>query len=464
VLDALLADVRFGLRMLRKSAGFSGIALGTLALGIGATTAMFSLVDHVLLRPLAYRDADRLYAVHEVVPRFSHLAPLLPVNAMHFAEWRRGSRTLARSAMIGGLAMNITGGGEPERVAAARVSPSLFPMLGVRTQLGRTFLDSEDQPGRDGVVVLDDAFWRRRFSGDPSIIGRTIHLDGKPFEVVGVLQADFRFPKLSQLYAMPIAEERPQIWKPFAVREDELESLGDFNFACIVSLRPGVSVQQAVADLDAIQARVAAAAPEKIELRTAMVPLQDQITGRSRTGLQVLLAAVAVVLLIGCANIANLLLARGAGRMRELAVRTAMGASRMRLLRQQMIESLLLSLAGGCVGGVLAYAAVGWLASLAPVDLPRIDELHVDARILAFTCAVSLAAGLAAGLLPAWRSASVDPQLAMRSSSRSASAAPGARRVRNVLVGVEVTLAALCLSVGGLLLHSYARPRSHPWH
>jgi predicted permease len=256
---------------------------------------------------------------------------------------------------------------------------------------------------------------------------------------------------------MPIAEERPQIWKPFAVREDELESLGDFNFACIAALRAGVSVQQALADLDTIQARVAAAAPEKIELRTAMVPLQDQITGRSRAGLQVLLAAVAVVLLIGCVNIANLLLARSAGKARDLAVRTAIGASRARLLRQQLTESVLLSLAGGCLGGVVAYAAVGWLASHAPVDLPRLDELHVDTRILAFTCALSIAAGLVAGLLPAWRSAGADPLLAMRTSSRSASAAPVARRLRNVLVGVEVALAALSLSVGGLLLHSYVK-------
>jgi putative ABC transport system permease protein len=218
-----------------------------------------------------------------------------------------------------------------------------------------------------------------------------------------------------------------------------------------------VSVQQAVADLDAIQARIAAATPEKIELRAALVPLQDQITGRSRAGLQVLLAAVAAVLLIGCVNIANLLLARSAGRMRELAVRNAIGASRLRLLQQQLTESAVLSVAGGCLGGAIAYAGVGWLAAHAPVDLPRLDELHVDGRFLAFTCAVSMAAGLVAGLLPAWRSAGIDPLLAMRSSSRSASSGPGAARVRNALVVIEVALAALCLSVGALLLHSYAR-------
>jgi putative ABC transport system permease protein len=457
VLDTVLTDVRFAVRVLCKAPTFSAIAVGTLALGIGATTAMFSLVDHVLLRPLTYRDADRLYTVHEVVPKFSHLAPLLPVNAMHFGEWRRGSRALAQSAMIGGTAMNLTGDGEPERVAAARVSPTLFSMLGVQARLGRTFLEEEDQPGRDGVVVLDDAFWRRRFSANPAVVGKTIHLDGKPYAIVGVLPPDFRFPKLSQLYSMPIAEERPQIWKPFAVRQNELEPLGDFNFACIVALRPGVSIQQAVAELDAIQARVAAAAPARIELQAALVPLQDQITGRSRTSLQVLFAAVAAVLLIGCVNIANLLLARSAGRRRELAVRTAIGASRVRLLRQQLTESVLLSIAGGCLGGALAYAGVGWLTAHAPVDLPRLDELRVDVQILAFTCAVSMAAGLAAGLLPAWRSAGIDPLIAMRSSSRSASAGPAARRVRNLLVCAEVALAALCLSVGGLLLHSYVK-------
>src|SRR5215218_9825267 len=331
-MDTVIGDLRFAFRLIRRSPGFSLIAAGTLALGIGANTAIVSVVDHVLLRRLPYRDSDRLYAVHEVVPRFSHIAPLIPVNAMHFREWRHNVRAFDQMALIGGMPLNLTGTGEPERLPAARVSPALFSMLGVRPQLGRTFLESEDHPGRDAVVILDDQLWRSRFGAAPGVIGRKVVLDDKPYEVIGVLPADFRFPKLANLYAMTIAEARPQIWKPFAIKDSELEPLGDFNYACIVSLAPGVSLGRAAAELGAAQAALTERMPEKIQLLASLVPLKDQITGRSRTGLNMLLAAVGVVLLIGCVNIANLLLAHGTGRRREMAIRSAIGASGGRLL------------------------------------------------------------------------------------------------------------------------------------
>jgi hypothetical protein len=213
-------------------------------------------------------------------------------------------------AIIGGLTLNITGSGEPERLAAARVSPWLFSMLHARTQLGRTFLDEEDQTGSDDVVVLSSELWRRRFASDPTVVGRKILLDGHPYQVVGVLSSDFHFPKLSQLYAMTVAAERPELWKPFAVKPDELELMGDFNYACIGRLRAGVSLEQALAELNAAQAHLASQLPEKVELLGAVVPLPDQITRRSRLGLQLVLCAVGVVLLICSVNIANLLLAR----------------------------------------------------------------------------------------------------------------------------------------------------------
>jgi hypothetical protein len=208
----MLSDFRLAGRMLRKDPGFSAIAIATLALGIGANTAVFSLVDRVVLRPLAYRDADRLYAVHEVVPRFAHIAPLVPVNAMHFREWRKSVTSFEDVAMIGGISVNLTGSGEPERIPAARVSPSLFPMLGVQAQWGRTLLDEEDRPGRDDVVVVSDELWRRRFAADPGAVGRRIQLNGRTYQIVGVLPASFQFPKLSALYGMTIAAERPQVW------------------------------------------------------------------------------------------------------------------------------------------------------------------------------------------------------------------------------------------------------------
>jgi predicted permease len=454
MVESLLGDFRFAGRLLRKSPGFTFVAVATLALGIGANTAIFSVVDHVLLRPLAYRDADRLYAVHEVIPKFADVVPRLPTNAMHFREWRRQTLSFERMALIDGMPMNLTGSGEPERLAAGRVSPALFPMLGIRAQIGRTFTEEEDQPGRDAVVVIDDALWRRRFGGDPSIVGRKVVLDGRPYDVIGVLPPDFRFPNVADLYAMTVDEPRPSIWKPFAVRDEELEPLGDFNYACIVSLRPGVSVEQAVGELNAVQRAISETVPEKLELRAALVPLQQQITGRSESGLQLVLAAVGVVLLVGCVNIANLLLARITRRRRELAVRAAIGASSGRLLRQMLVESLTLSLAGGVAGAAVAFGAVRAIRNWAPVDLPRLDEIHVDARVLLFTLGVTVAAGLLFGLLPAWRFSRADPHDAMKAYARGTTATARAARIRRTLVGAEVALSALCLVVAALLVHS----------
>ena len=455
--DTPIADLRFALRMLRKDLGFSAIAIATLALGIGANTAVFSVVDSVILRPLAYRNADRLFVIHEVVPKFSHIAPLIPVNAMHFREWRKSTRSLNQLALIGGVTYNLTGSGEPERIPAARVTPSLFPMLGVQAQLGRTFLEAEDQPGRDRVVLLTDELWRRRFAADPGVVGRKIMLDGQPYEIAGVLPASFHFPKLNHLYAMTVAEDRPQLWKPFGLRDNELDPIGDFNFSCIVQLKPGVSPAQALSELNVMQARIASQFPEKIELRAALVPLQDQMTGRSRTGLELMLAAVAAILLIVCVNIANLLLARATGRRREMAIRSALGAGSGRLVRQALAESLLLSGIGGVLGLAFAYAAIPLILAHAPVDLPRMDEVHPDVRLLLFTVLISALAGVLFGILPAWRFARTDPQEAMRSGARGNTAGRRSGGLRSLLVGLEVGLSAMCLIAGGLLLHSFVK-------
>ena len=242
----IFQEIRYAGRSLRMSAGLSAIAIATLALGIGANTAIFSVFDGILLRPLGYGDESRLVTVHEVVPKYSKFAPRLPVNALHYQEWRRSVGAFEQMALIGGMNLNLTGAGEPERLAGARVTPSLFPMLGARTQLGRTFLEEEDQPGRDNVVVVTDELWKRRFAADPNIVGRKIQLNGRPYEIIGVLSADFHFPKLSQLFAMTIAADAPEVSKPFAVRPEELDSLGDFNFICIGRLKPGVSARQAL--------------------------------------------------------------------------------------------------------------------------------------------------------------------------------------------------------------------------
>ncbi|HKW97212.1 MAG TPA: ABC transporter permease [Bryobacteraceae bacterium] len=459
--DTFTNDMRFAARTLRKSPGFSAIAIATLALGIGANTAIFSVVDGVILRPLSYPEAGRLFVIHEVVPKFSHIAPLIPVNAMHFREWRGKARSFDQMALIGGFTTNLTGTGEPERLPIARVSPGLFGMLGFKTQLGRTFTEEEDRPGRDRVVVLSHELWMRRFAADPGVVGRKILLDGNPYEVVGVLRPS-HFPKLSQLYAMTISEERPQLWKPFALRDSEKEAMGDFNFVCIARLRRGVSPSQALSELNVLQANYirdlpASELPEKIELRAALMPLQDQMTGRARAGLELLLAAVGMVLLVGCVNIANLLLARAVGRRREIAIRSAIGASAGRLICQALVESLFLSFMGGLLGVAVAYAAVRAILAYAPIDLPRMDEVHLDARVLLFTLAVSIVTGLLFGLLPAWRFSKSDPQEALQSGARGATAGRMSGRLRSLLVSVETGLSAMCLIAAGLLLHSFVK-------
>ena len=441
--------------MLRKDWSFHAIAIATLALGIGANTAIFSVVDGVILRPLAYRKSQQLVVIHEVVPRFSNVAPLIPVNAMHFLEWRKTAHVFSEMALIGGATFNLTGSGEPERIPAARVSPSLFSMLGIQARLGRTFLNEEDQVGRDRVVVINEEIWRRRFGADPNVVGRKILLDGSPYEVIGVLPAGFRFPKMSQLFAMTLAGDQPQIWKPFGLRDEEKDEMGDFNFVCIARIAPGLSQAQALSALNVIQGNIAGRLSEKVELRAALVPLQEQITGRARNGLELILAAVGAVLLIGCVNIANLLLARTTARRRELAIRSAIGASSGRLMRQILVESLTLSSLGGIAGVLLAYAAIQVILASAPVDLPRLNEIHLDARVLLFTTGISVLAGLLFGFLPAWRFAQADPQEAMRSGARGATAGKASGRLRSLLVTLEVGLSALCLVAGGLLLHSF---------
>ena len=446
-------DLRVAWRAMRRNPGFSVVAIATLALAIGANTAIFTVVDAILLRPLGYGDESRLFVVHEVVPKFGLLSPLVPVNAMHFLAWRKNVSAFEQVAMIGGISRNLTGSGEPQRLTGARVSPSLFPMLGARTQLGRTFLEEEDQPGRDQVVLLTDKLWRSRFAGDRNVVKRKILLDGQPYEVVGVLSPSFHFPRLNQLYAMKISDDQPEFWKPFAIKPDELEPLGDFNYICIARLRLGVTRSQALAQLEAAQAELARQAPEKIELHAAMVPLQEQITSRSRRGLELMLLAVATVLMIGCVNIANLLLGRATSRKQELAIRSALGAGARKLLQQMLAESFLLAAIGGALGIAVAYAGLRLIMARAPLDLPRLDEIHLDGRVLVFSVVISVLAGLICGILPAWRFAHSQPLLAMKAGSRTTEGR-SAGRLRTVLIGVEVGLSTLCLIDGGLLLRS----------
>lgn len=453
-----MADLRYALRTLARAPGFSAIVILILAVGIGANTAMFSIVDGVLLRPLPFHDPERLFAVQETVLRVSTMPPSLPVSALHFREWRKHWTAADQIAIFNSHPADLATDSEPQRINFARASATLFPLLGVAPQIGRNFRSEEDQTGHDQVVLIIDSLWRSQFHADASILGRKILIDGLPFEVIGVLPAGLVLPKVSELQGMRFNDVDPDVWKPLAIRDQELEPMGDFNFAAIARLKPGISGAQALAELDSVQAAIVKEfVHENVDLRASLVPLQAQITGRSRQGLLLLMGAVGAVLLIVCVNVANLLLSRSTGRRREFAIRAALGASSSRLLRQMMTESLLLAAIGGALGVAIAYEALQLILAGAPIDLPRVNEIHIDARVLAVALLLTLASALLFGLLPALRESRSDPQEGLKASGRSSTEGRQGARVRSTLVTVEVALSTLCLIGAGLLLSSFTR-------
>jgi predicted permease len=456
-LEQLLEDVRFGLRMLRKSPGFAAVAVLTLALGIGANTAIFSMVNSVLLRPLAYRQPQQLYLVREIIPELSQTYPTLPANLPNFRVWQRECRSFEDVAIVEPRNMTLTGNGETEEISGGQASANLFDMLGIEPQLGRTFLPQEDTAGKDHVVILSDSFWRDRFHADPTIVGRSITLDGQPFHVVGILPTSFRFPRASQLGALVEFASRADYFKPLGLDPQQFSPLGEFDFAAIARLKTGTSVRQALAELNIIQAQIAKDAKQGVDLRAEMVPLESEVVGTTRRGLLFLLVGVGAVLLIVCMNLANLLLVRVPGRLREAAIRTALGASRARLARQLLTESAVLAILGGVLGIGLAYFGLRWLVAVAPANLPRLDEVHVDARVLSFTVFVSLLTGVLFGALPAWRVSHADPQQALKAGAATTTESRRARRLRESLIGFEVGVGTLLLITAGLLTTSLVR-------
>jgi putative ABC transport system permease protein len=452
----MLFDVRYALRTLARNPGFAAVAILTLALGIGANTAIFTVFNGILLHPLPYPHPERLVAVQEVVPKFEKYGATLPVNSWHFREWRKHNRSFDQLALVSEVDFTLTSGGEPVRLVGARVSSSLFPMLGIQAALGRTFLEEEDQPGHDRVMVISDRLWTNQFHRDPAIVGSKIVLDGQPYEVVGVLAPATRIPTDGQLYSMARGSVTEDIWKPFAISDDELSIMGDFDYGCVGRLKPGVSVAQATSDLNAVQNTISQSMADKTVMRVSLTVLQEQITGSSRANLTLLLAATGAVLLIVVVNLANLLLARAAGRAKELAVRAAIGAGMGRLIRQMLTESLILALAGGALGVLAAEWALQAIVLKAPLDIPGLPYIHMDFAALAFVALVSIASGVLFGVLPAWRTAHADPQLALTSAGRGITDRGGGR-MRSLLIAAEVALSAVCLVAGGLLLNSFVR-------
>ncbi len=451
--------IRYALRTLTRDSGFAAVAVFTLALGIGANTAIFSLINSVLLQAVPYSDADRLVTIEEVIPKLLSQFGPFPVNGRHFMEWRKQSKSFDQLAAIDARRLTLTGSGEPEQIAAAYVSANCFSMLGVQPAIGRNFLEEEDIQGHNHVAIVTDALWRRRFSANRGIIGQTILLDGTPHVVVGVLPPTFHFFANHDLSTLATLEPKADVFRPIAIKAEDIGLMGDFNFAAIGKLKSGVTREQAVAELNLIESRLVAQldAADRTELKASLTPLKEQMTGQSRRGLLVLLAAVGAVLLIVCVNLANLMLARAVARRRDAAIRTALGASRRDLIGHVLTESLLLSFTGGLLGLLAADWGVSLLVKAAPVDLPRLAEVHVDLTVLGFGLLLTVLTGVLAGILPAWRLSSAEPADALRTGGRSGTEGGQGLRVRNLLVASEVALSAMLLIAAGLLLHSFVR-------
>jgi putative ABC transport system permease protein len=455
-LEDLASDARYALRGLRRAPAYTAAAVLTLALGIGATTVIFSMVDNVVLRPLAYPEPDRLVVVREVIAEMSNVYPTMSANASHFLEWRRRCRSCDGLAAFAPIGMTVTGDGDPQRVNGVRVSPNLFALLGARAALGRTFAEEENQPGRDGVVVLSDGFWRRRFGASPSVVGRTITLDDTPYVVLGVLPRSFRLPRGEEMRNVRTAAD-VDVYKPLALSQREATTFGEYNYTVVARLRRGVGLAAARAELDAIEADIATRVPFKITLRSSLTPLETAVVGTAERPLLMLLAAVALVLLIVCVNLASLALARSAGRLRESTVRVALGAGRGRLVRHALTESVVLALVGGVLGVLLAQWGLRALLAAAPSTLPRLEEIALDGRVLAVALLVSVAAGLSFGTLPALRLRQVDPAEALKAGSRSVTEGRRARRTRSTFIAIQAGLSTVLLVATGLFLASLVR-------
>src|SRR6266550_1524631 len=447
--------MKYALRVLAREKAFATFAILTLALGIGAVTAIFSIVDPVLLKPLAYKDPGRLYAASESAVKLAAVYPRFPVNASHFRSWQEECRSCESAALLNPASFNLTGNGEPELVEGATCTWPLFHLFGVQPQLGRTFEERDDQPGANNFVVVSDSFWRRQLGADPSIVGEPIQIDGEPNIVVGVLRADFRFPSGDKLGPLNEFPKHAEIFKPMGFDWAKLGRLGQFNFAALIRLRSDANLAIAEAEMTAAIADVSREMGTPVSAH--LVPLQQQVTGRSRRALILLFAAVASVLLIVCVNLGNLMLVRANERVRDAAIRRALGANAGHLFGPALAESLLISLAGGVVGILVAYGGLHVLVTTSPIDIPRLDEVHVSFTALLLPFLVAAGCGAVCGLWPAIRATRVQPADALQSGSRSATQGNPGVRSREWLVGEEVALCTVLLVVTALLGLSFFR-------
>lgn len=444
--DGLWQDLRYGTRMLLKNPGFTIVAVIALALGIGANSAIFSVVNTVLLRPLPYTDPERLVMVWE--DRTAKGYPRDTPAPANYVDWRDQNQVFEGMAAIATHSLNLTGAGEPERLEGKRVSANFFNILGVEPLLGRGFLPEEDEPGAARVVVLSHGLWQRRFGSDKAILGKSLTLNGVGHEVVGVMPPDFQFPT-----------REDELWVPIAFTPQQAAARQSHYLQVIARTKPGVTIEQAQAEMSTIGARLQQQYPENTDLGVAVVPLHEQFVGDIKPALLILLGAVGFVLLVACANVANLLLARAAARQKEIALRVALGASRGRLVRQFLTESLLLAALGGVVGLLLSLWGVNLLKAFIPENISQARHIAIDRWVLGFTALVSLLTGLIFGLAPATQASNFNLNETLKEGGRDSASGRRGNRIRSVLVVVEVAVSLVLLIGAGLLINSFLRLR-----